>query len=236
MVASDPGRFVLLQQFKNPANPASMWRLAVRNLERYRGAIDVLVSGIGPRHHHRGVSRYINSTLGKKILSVGVEPNTSPVITQTLNTAAPATRPPQDSRARRPGFIPDTLDLSMVDRVELVSNEESIEVAPPPVERRRHPVRYLLCAAVAVALRLARLQEQFKNQTMVVILPDSGERYLSSVLLTGCSKNKRKSGRGLGDKEGVRAALSVTGHMQSKDDCPRLDVTRAVLPLRNIFH
>ncbi len=184
MVASDPGRFVLLQQFKNPANPRI--HLETTGPEIWNdteGAIDVLVSGIGTGGTITGVSRYIKQHMGKKILSVGVEPNTSPVITQTLKKQ-PLKPGPHKIQGIGAGFVPDTLDLAMVDRVELVSNEESIEVARR-LSKEEGILSGISCgAAVAVALRLAR-QEQFKNQMMVVILPDSGERYLSSVLFDG---------------------------------------------------
>jgi len=184
MVASDPGRFVLLQQFKNSANPRIHVETAGPEIwNDTEGKIDVLVSGIGTGGTITGVSRYIKQHMGKKILSVGVEPNTSPVITQTLKKQ-PLKPGPHKIQGIGAGFVPDTLDLSMVDRVELVSNEESIEVARR-LAKEEGILSGISCgAAVAVALRLAR-QEQFKNQMMVVILPDSGERYLSSVLFDG---------------------------------------------------
>jgi cysteine synthase A len=184
IVASDPGRFVLLQQFKNPANP----RIHVETTgpeiwNDTEGKIDVLISGIGTGGTISGVSKYIKKDKGKNILSVGVEPSSSPVITQTLKKQPlkPGAHKIQGIGA---GFIPDTLDLSMVDRVELVSNEESIEVARR-LSKEEGILSGISCgAAVAVALRLAR-QEEFKNKMMVVILPDSGERYLSSALFEG---------------------------------------------------
>ena len=143
----------------------------------------MLVSGIGTGGTITGVSRYIKQQMGKKILSVGVEPNTSPVITQTLNKQ-PLRPGPHKIQGIGAGFIPDTLDLAMVDRVELVTNEESIETARR-LAKEEGILSGISCgAAVAVALRLAR-EEQFKGKTMVVILPDSGERYLSSVLFEG---------------------------------------------------
>jgi cysteine synthase A len=184
IVASDPKRFVLLQQFKNPANP----RIHVETTgpeiwDDTEGAIDVLVSGIGTGGTISGVSRYIKTMKGKNILSVGVEPSTSPVITQTLKKQ-PLKPGPHKIQGIGAGFVPDTLDLSMVDRVELVTNEESIEVARR-LSKEEGILSGISCgAAVAVALRLAR-EEQFRNKTMVVILPDSGERYLSSVLFEG---------------------------------------------------
>src|SRR6185436_5254824 len=184
IVASDPNRFVLLQQFKNPANP----RIHVETTgpeiwNDTEGAIDVLVSGIGTGGTISGVSRYIKKEKGKNILSVGVEPSSSPVITQTLKKQ-PLKPGPHKIQGIGAGFIPDTLDLSMVDRVELVTNEESIEVARR-LAKEEGILSGISCgAAVAVALRLAR-EEQFRGKTMVVILPDSGERYLSSVLFEG---------------------------------------------------
>jgi cysteine synthase A len=181
IVASDPNRYVLLQQFKNPANPRIHFETTGPEIwSDTEGAIDILVSGIGTGGTISGVSRYIKNEKGKKILSVGVEPSSSPVITQTLNKQ-PLKPGPHKIQGIGAGFIPGTLDLSMVDRVELISNEESIEAA-----RRLAKEEGILCgiscgAAVAVALRLAR-EEQFKNKTMVVILPDSGERYLTTAL------------------------------------------------------
>jgi len=184
IVASDPSRYVLLQQFKNPANPRIHFETTGPEIwEDTEGKIDVLVSAIGTGGTISGVSRYIKKEKGKKILSVGVEPNTSPVITQTLKKQ-PLTPGPHKIQGIGAGFVPDTLDLSMVDRVEQVTKEESIEFA-----RRLAKEEGLLCgiscgAAVAAAVRLAR-EEQFKNKTIVIILPDSGERYLSSVLFEG---------------------------------------------------
>lgn len=184
IVASNPGRYVLLQQFKNPANPRIHLETTGPEIwEDTEGAIDVLVSAIGTGGTISGVSRYIKKVKGKNILSVGVEPNTSPVITQTLKKQ-PLTPGPHKIQGIGAGFVPDTLDLSMVDRVEQVTNEESIDYA-----RRLAKEEGLLCgiscgAAVAAAIRLAK-EDQFKNKTIVVILPDSGERYLSSVLFEG---------------------------------------------------
>ncbi|MDQ2947767.1 MAG: cysteine synthase A, partial [Acidobacteriota bacterium] len=172
MVASDPKRYVLLQQFKNPANPAIHVRTTGPEIwDDTEGAIDVLVSGVGTGGTITGVSRFIKGEKKKAILSVAVEPVGSPVITQTLR--GQALKPgPHKIQGIGAGFIPDTLDLSMVDRVEQVTNEESIEMA-----RRLAREEGLLCgiscgAAVAAAVRLAR-EEQFHGKTIVVILPDS---------------------------------------------------------------
>jgi len=189
LVAGDPNRFVLLQQFKNPANPEIHVRTTGPEIwEDTEGAIDVLVSGIGTGGTITGVSRYIKKDRKKKILSVGIEPTASPVITQHL--AGQPLRPgPHKIQGIGAGFIPETLDLSMVDRVELTGNEESIEMA-----RRLSKEEGILAgissgAAVAVAARLARLPE-FAGKTMVTILPDAAERYLSTVLFEGMFDDK----------------------------------------------
>jgi cysteine synthase A len=181
IVASDPNRYVLLQQFKNPANPRIHQETTGPEIwEDTGGAIDVLVSGIGTGGTITGVSRYIKLERGKNILSVGVEPVNSPVITQTLNKQ-PLRPGPHKIQGIGAGFIPDTLDLSMVDHVEQVTNEESIDYARR-LAKEEGILSGISCgAAVAVAVRLAR-QEQFKGKTMVVILPDSGERYLTTTL------------------------------------------------------
>ena len=184
IVASDPGRYVMLQQFKNPANPRIHFETTGPEIwEDTQGGIDVLVSAIGTGGTITGVSRYIKNERGKKIVSIGVEPAASPVITQTLKKQ-PLTPGPHKIQGIGAGFIPDTLDLSVVDRVEQVTNEESIDYA-----RRLAREEGLLCgiscgAAVSAAVRIGR-EDQFRGKTVVVILPDSGERYLSSVLFEG---------------------------------------------------
>ncbi|MCS7314174.1 MAG: cysteine synthase A [Bryobacterales bacterium] len=184
IVASDPGRYVMPQQFKNPANPEIHFRTTGPEIwEDSQGQIDVLVAGIGTGGTITGVSRYIKHVQGKPILSVGVEPEASPVITQTLR-GEPIKPGPHKIQGIGAGFVPEVLDLSLVDRVEQVSNEEAIEYA-----RRLASEEGILSgissgAAVAVAVRLAKLPE-FRNKTMVVVLPDSGERYLSTVLFDG---------------------------------------------------
>ena len=184
MVASDPKRFLLLQQFKNPANPEIHFRTTGPEIwEDTDGTIDVLVSGIGTGGTISGVSRYIKKDRGKKILSVGIEPQNSPVISQQL-AGKPLAPGPHKIQGIGAGFIPDTLDLSMVDRVELITNEESIEMA-----RRLAKEEGILCgiscgAAVAVAVRLGKLPE-FAGKTIVTVLPDAAERYLSTTLFEG---------------------------------------------------
>src|ERR1035441_3529543 len=179
--ASDPGHYVLLQQFKNPANPDIHYRTTGPEIwEDTEGGIDVLVSGIGTGGTITGVSRYIKQARGKPILSVGVEPAGSPVISQTLR--GEALKPgPHKIQGLGAGFIPETLDLSVVDRVETVSNEESIEMARRLAREEGILSGISSGAAVVVAARLAA-QTEFAGNTIVVVLPDSGERYLSSVL------------------------------------------------------
>ena len=184
MVKSDPDRYVLLQQFKNPANPEIHFKTTGPEIwEDTAGAIDVLVSGVGTGGTISGVSRYIKKEKGKKIISVGVEPATSPVITQTLNHQ-PLRAGPHAIQGIGAGFIPDTLDLSMVDRVETVTSEESIELARRLAKEEGLLAGISCGAATAAALRLAHLPE-FKFKAFVIILPDAAERYLSSPLFEG---------------------------------------------------
>jgi len=187
IVASDPKRYVMLQQFKNPANPEIHMRTTGPEIwEDTEGTVDVLVSGIGTGGTITGVSRYIKNQMGKKIVSVGIEPAGSAVITQHL--AGETMRPgPHKIQGLGAGFIPDTLDLAMVDRVETVTNEESLEMA-----RRLSKEEGILGgissgAAVAVAVRLAR-QPQFAEKVIVTVLPDAAERYLSTALFEGISE------------------------------------------------
>lgn len=187
MVASDPDRYVLLQQFKNPANPEIHFKTTGPEIwNDTKGNVDVLVAGIGTGGTITGISRYFKLEKKKKILSVGVEPETSPVITQTL--AGDVVRPgPTGIQGIGAGFIPQTLDLKMVDRVELASDEESITMARR-LAREEGIVSGISCgAAVAAAVRIAR-EPEMKGKTFVVILPDSGERYLSSVLFDGLAE------------------------------------------------
>ena len=184
IAASDPGRYLLLHQFKNPANPEIHVRTTGPEIwNDTDGDVDVIVSGVGTGGTITGVSRFFKEVRGKKILSVAVEPKDSPVITQKL--AGEVLQPgPHKIQGIGAGFIPDTLDLSMVDRVEQVSNEESIEYARRLASEEGILAGISCGAAVAAAVRLAALPE-FKGKKIVVILPDSGERYLTSVLYEG---------------------------------------------------
>ena len=181
MVCANPGRYVLLQQFKNPANPDIHFRTTGPEIwDDTDGAIDALVCGIGTGGTITGVSRYIKETKGKKITSVAVEPSASPVITQALR-GEPLKPGPHKIQGIGAGFIPEVLDLSLVDQVETVTNEEAVETARR-LAREEGILSGISCgAAAAAALRLAR-EPEWKSKTIVVVLPDSGERYLSTVL------------------------------------------------------
>ena len=181
IAASDPDRYWLPQQFKNPANPAI--HEATTGPEIWRdtdGGIDVLVSGVGTGGTITGVSRYIKNTKGKAIVSVAVEPRESPIITQKL--AGQELKPgPHKIQGIGAGFIPDVLDLTLIDRVELVDSAEAIAFARR-LAKEEGILSGISCgAAAAVAVRLAGLDE-FAGKTIVAILPDSGERYLSTIL------------------------------------------------------
>ena len=184
IAASDPERFVLLQQFKNPANPAIHEQTTGPEIWRDSdGAIDILVSGVGTGGTITGISRYIKNTQHKAITTIAVEPEASPVLTQTR--AGEDVKPgPHKIQGIGAGFVPDVLDLSLIDAVEQVSNEEAVEFARR-LTREEGILSGISCgAATAVAVRLAKLPEN-AGKTIVVILPDSGERYLSSVLFEG---------------------------------------------------
>ena len=181
---SDPQHYLLLQQFKNPANPEIHFRTTGPEIwDDTAGKIDVLVSGVGTGGTISGVSRYIKQAKGKSIVSVAVEPEASPVITQTLNRQ-PIKPGPHKIQGIGAGFIPDTLDLSVVDRVATVTNEEAIETARRLAREEGILSGISSGAAAAVAVRLAKTAE-FEGKTIVAILPDSGERYLTSVLFEG---------------------------------------------------
>jgi cysteine synthase A len=184
IAASDPDRYFLPHQFKNPANPAIHMKTTGPEIwDDTGGNIDVLISGVGTGGTITGISRYFKEVRGKQILSVAVEPEDSPVITQQL--AGEVLQPgPHKIQGIGAGFIPDTLDLSLVDRVELVGNDEAIDYARR-LAREEGILAGISCgAAAAVAARLAT-QPEFKGKTIVAILPDSGERYLTSVLYEG---------------------------------------------------
>jgi cysteine synthase A len=184
IATAEPEKYFLPQQFKNPANPEIHEKTTGPEIwNDTDGAIDVFVSGVGTGGTITGVSRYIKNTKGKKIISVAVEPKESPVISQKL--AGQEIKPaPHKIQGIGAGFIPDTLDLSLVDRVEQVSSDEALEFAKRLAKEEGLLVGISCGAAVAAAVRLAKLDE-FAGKTIVVILPDGAERYLSTALFEG---------------------------------------------------
>lgn len=181
---SAPEKYVLLQQFNNPANPEIHEKTTGPEIwNDTDGEIDVLVAGVGTGGTITGVSRYIKNTKGKAITSVAVEPTDSPVIAQTL-AGQPVQPGPHKIQGIGAGFIPGNLDLEMIDRVEAVTNEESIEMAQRLMKEEGILVGISSGAAVVAANRIADLPE-FEGKTIVVILPSAAERYLSSALFQG---------------------------------------------------
>jgi cysteine synthase len=184
IAAGDPGRYVMLQQFKNPANPRVHEETTGPEIwEDTAGKIDILVAGVGTGGTITGISRHIKKTRGKAIQSVAVEPAASPLITQK-RAGEPLKPAPHKIQGIGANFIPDVLDLSLIDQVETVTNDEAIEYARR-LTREEGIISGISCgAAAAVAARLARRPEN-AGKTIVAILPDSGERYLSSILFEG---------------------------------------------------
>ena len=184
LMTADPAGTFLPQQFKNPANPRVHEETTGPEIwNDTEGAIDILVAGVGTGGTITGVSRYIKQTRGKAIVSVAVEPAASPVISQRL-AGVPLVPGPHKIQGIGAGFIPDTLDLGMVDATQRVADLEAIEMA-----RRLAREEGILCgissgAAVVAANRVAERPEH-AGKTLVVILPDAGERYISSVLFDG---------------------------------------------------
>lgn len=182
--ASAPDKYVLLQQFDNPANPEIHEQTTGPEIwEDTNGAIDVFVAGVGTGGTLTGVSRYIKNTQGKAITSVAVEPAESPVITQAL-AGQELTPGPHKIQGIGAGFIPGNLDLSLIDRAEQVTSEEATEMARRLMKEEGILAGFSSGAAVVAANRLAALPE-FADKTIVVILPSSGERYLSTPLFEG---------------------------------------------------
>ncbi len=184
IAASDPDKYFLPQQFKNAANPAIHEKTTGPEIwDDTAGGIDVLVSGVGTGGTITGVSRYIKHTKGKAILSVAVEPEESPILTQTRNGLE--LKPgPHKIQGIGAGFVPAVLDLSVVDRIETVNSATAIDYAQRSAKEEGILVGISSGAALAVADRLARLPE-FAGKTIVVVLPDAAERYLSTVLFEG---------------------------------------------------
>ncbi|MBK1891152.1 cysteine synthase A [Undibacterium sp. 14-3-2] len=182
--ASDPDRYVLLQQFKNPANPAVHERTTGPEIwEDTKGNIDIFVAGVGTGGTITGVSRYLKKTQGKALHTVAVEPTSSPILTQQ-RAGLPLQPGPHKIQGIGAGFVPDVLDLSLIDQIEQVSNEDAVLFAQRLAKEEGILAGISCGAAVAAATRLAFLPEN-AGKTIVAILPDSGERYLSSVLFDG---------------------------------------------------
>jgi cysteine synthase len=191
LAASDPKKYVLMRQFENPANPAIHEKTTGPEIwDDTAGSVDIFVAGVGTGGTLTGVSRYLKNTRGKAILTVAVEPTNSPIITQTL-AGQPLAPTPHKIQGIGAGFVPKNLDLSLVDRVEQVTNEDAIATA-----RRLAREEGILCgiscgAAMAVALRLGN-EPANAGKTIVVILPDAGERYLSGALFEGLFEEVEK--------------------------------------------
>ncbi len=184
LVAANPGAYFMPQQFKNPANPAI--HEATTGPEIWNdtdGQVDAIVAGVGTGGTITGISRYLKQVRGKNIVSVAVEPEASPVISQHL-AGKPLQPGPHKIQGIGAGFIPETLDVSLLDRVETVGNDEAIEFARRLAREEGILAGISSGAAAAAAARLADLPE-FEGKTIVVILPDAGERYLSSALYEG---------------------------------------------------
>lgn len=188
-IAASDTKYVLLQQFNNPSNPAIHEKTTGPEIwNDTHGNIDVFVSGVGTGGTITGVTRYLKHTKKKNIESVAVEPSLSPVITQKLN--GEEIKPsPHKIQGIGAGFIPGNLDLSLIDRVEQISNEEAIDFARRLAKEEGILAGISCGAAAAVAVRLAKLP-QYEGKTIVVILPDTAERYLSSALFEGMFDEK----------------------------------------------
>lgn len=189
IVASNPDKYLLLQQFNNPANPQIHEKTTGPEIwEATDGEIDVFVAGVGTGGTITGTSRFIKGEKGKAITSVAVEPAESPVIAQALagDEIQPA---PHKIQGIGAGFIPGNLDLELVDRVESVTSDEAIEMARRLMEEEGILAGISSGAAVVAANRLAELPE-FEGKTIVTVLPSSGERYLSTALFAGIFTEK----------------------------------------------
>ena len=184
IAASDPGRYVLLQQFKNPANPAIHETTTGPEIwDDTEGAVDAVVSGVGTGGTITGVARFIKNAKGKPIKAVAVEPSASPILSQK-RAGEPLKPGPHKIQGIGAGFVPDVLDLSLIDDIEQVTNEDAILYARRLTREEGILSGISSGAATAAAARLAKRPE-YAGKTIVVILPDSGERYLSSVLFEG---------------------------------------------------
>jgi cysteine synthase len=184
LAASAPGKYLVLRQFENPANPEIHEQTTGPEIwNDTDGEVDVFIAGVGTGGTITGVSRYLKNTKGKAIISVAVEPTDSPVITQAL--AGEELKPgPHKIQGIGAGFIPKNLDISLIDRAEQVSNDDAIAMARRLMEEEGILAGISSGAAVVAAARLAA-EPEFKDKNIVVILPSSGERYLSTALFAG---------------------------------------------------
>jgi cysteine synthase A len=191
LAAADPAKYILMKQFENPANPGIHERTTGPEIwDDTDGKVDIFVSGVGTGGTLTGVSRHIKNTRGKKIQTVAVEPSSSPVITQTRAGEA-LTPTPHKIQGIGAGFVPHNLDLSLVDRVEQVTNEDAIAMARR-LAREEGILSGISCgAAMTAAVRLAG-EPANKGKIIVVILPDAGERYLSGALFEGLFEEVEK--------------------------------------------
>ena len=184
MVAENPGKFFMPQQFSNPANPAIHEQTTGPEIwNDTDGTIDALVAGVGTGGTLTGIARYLKRTRNKAITAIAVEPLTSPVITQLL-TNQPLKPGPHGIQGIGAGFIPSNLDVSLIDRVETIATDEAVDFARRLAKEEGILAGISSGAAVAAASRLSYLPE-YAGKVMVVVLPDAGERYLSSVLYEG---------------------------------------------------
>ena len=184
IISSDTSKYYAPRQFENPANPAIHEQTTGPEIwEDTDGEIDILVSGVGTGGTLTGISRYIKNTQGKAITTIAVEPDTSTVIRSALAGEEPS-HAPHKIQGIGAGFLPDNLDLSMVDQVEQATSDEAMEWAHRLMQEEGILAGVSCGAAMAVADRVAR-QPENASKTIVVILPDSGERYLSAPLFAG---------------------------------------------------
>ncbi len=181
LMKASPGKYFMPQQFSNPANPAIHEKTTGPEIwDATAGNVDAIVAGVGTGGTISGISRFLKQSQGKKVVSVAVEPEASPIISQTL--AGEELKPsPHKIQGIGAGFLPANLDLEVVDRVEKISNEDAIEYARRLATEEGILVGISSGAAIVAAKRLAQ-EPEFAGKTIVVILPDSGERYLSSIL------------------------------------------------------
>ena len=184
LAAADPGKYVLMRQFDNPANPAIHEKTTGPEIwEDTEGKVDVFVSGVGTGGTLTGVSRYIKNTRSKRILTVAVEPTLSPIISQTL-AGQPLTPSPHKIQGIGAGFVPAILDRGVIDEIVVVGNQTAFDTARLVARMEGIPVGISSGAAVAAAIDVGRRPEN-AGKTIVIIIPSFAERYLSTALFEG---------------------------------------------------